>query len=98
MTTGPAASARGVARWSRPLRPPYGVVDLRGTPYGIFTLGGLHTSPQGAVLDVEGDPIPGLFAAGRVTSGIPARGYCSGTSLGDATFFGRRAGRSAAAS
>ncbi|GAA3383449.1 FAD-dependent oxidoreductase [Cryptosporangium minutisporangium] len=83
------------ARWLRPLRPPYGVVDLRKIPYGIFTLGGLHTSVRGEVLDSGGDPIPGLFAAGRVTNGIPAWGYCSGTSLGDATFFGRRAGRAA---
>jgi 3-oxo-5alpha-steroid 4-dehydrogenase len=37
-----------------------------------------------------------LYAAGRTTSGIAAQGYCSGLSLGDSTFFGRRAGRSAA--
>jgi 3-oxo-5alpha-steroid 4-dehydrogenase len=85
------------ARWLRPLRAPYGVLDLRGTPFAVFTLGGLHTSVQGEVLSVDGDPVPGLFAAGRTTSGIPAWGYCSGTSLGDGTFFGRRAGRAAAA-
>ncbi|GAA3146680.1 FAD-binding protein [Planomonospora alba] len=84
------------ARWLRPLTPPYGVLDLRGAMFGVFTLGGLHTSARGEVLNLEGEPIPGLFAAGRTTSGIPAWGYCSGTSLGDATFFGRRAGRSAA--
>lgn len=85
------------ARWLRPVTPPYGVLDLRDAAFGIFTLGGLHTSPQGEVLDVDGAPVPGLFAAGRTTSGIPSWGYCSGTSLGDGTFFGRRAGRSAAA-
>jgi len=85
------------ARWLRPLEPPYGVLDLRDAPFGVFTTGGLHTSPRGEVLSVDGAPIPGLFAAGRTTSGIPAWGYCSGTSLGDSTFFGRRAGRSAAA-
>jgi 3-oxo-5alpha-steroid 4-dehydrogenase len=85
------------ARWLRPLAPPYGVLDLREAQYGVFTTGGLHTSPRGEVLGLEGDPIPGLFAAGRTTSGIPSWGYCSGTSLGDGTFFGRRAGRSAAA-
>lgn len=86
------------ARWLRPLRAPYGVLDLRGAPYGVFTLGGLHTSVRGEVISVDSEPIPGLFAAGRTTSGIPARGYCSGTSLGDCTFFGRQAGRAAAAS
>ncbi|GAA5050609.1 3-oxo-5alpha-steroid 4-dehydrogenase [Thermocatellispora tengchongensis] len=84
------------ARWLKPLVPPYGVLDLRDTPSGVFTVGGLHTTPHGEVLDVEGEPIPGLYAAGRTTSGIPSWGYCSGTSLGDATFFGRRAGRAAA--
>ncbi|WP_030912424.1 hypothetical protein [Streptosporangium amethystogenes] len=34
---------------------------------------------------------------GLVGCGIPSRGYRSGTSLGDGAFFGRRAGRSAAA-
>lgn len=32
----------------------------------------------------------------RYLGGVPAWGYRSGTSLGDSTFFGRRAGRSAA--
>ncbi|WP_206050996.1 FAD-binding protein [Nocardioides speluncae] len=51
---------------------------------------------DGAVLSLAGDPIPGLFAAGRASSGMHGEGYISGTSLGDGTFFGRRAGRSAA--
>lgn len=84
----------------RPLRPPYGAIDLRepGGPFICFTLGGLHTDVDGVVHGVDGEPIPGLFAAGRTTSGIPAWGYMSGTSLGDGTFFGRRAGRAAARS
>ena len=43
--------------------------------------------------------IPGLYAAGRNTAGLPrcAEGYSSGMSIGDATFFGRLAGGSAAA-
>lgn len=98
-----AAAQRGedpqchkAARWLRPLRAPYGVLDLRDAPFGVFTIGGLHTSVRGEVLSIDGEPLPGLFAAGRTTSGIPAWGYCSGTSLGDGTFFGRRAGRAAA--
>ena len=82
----------------RPLRAPFGAVDLREEryPLGIFTIGGLCTATSGEVLDGAGAPIPGLYAAGRATSGIPAWGYLSGTSLGDSTFFGRRAGASAA--
>ena len=48
------------------------------------------------MLDPGGAAIPGLFAAGRSTSGLSVGGYSSGLSLGDGTFFGRRAGRSAA--
>ena len=53
-------------------------------------------TPTAAVLDATGRPIPGLFAAGRTTAGIAAGGYVSGISLGDGSFFGRRAGRAAA--
>lgn len=88
---------RKSARWLKPVAPPYGVLDLRGAMFGVFTIGGLHTSPDGEVLTPDGEPIPGLFAAGRTASGIPSWGYCSGTSLGDASFFGRRAGKTAAA-
>jgi 3-oxo-5alpha-steroid 4-dehydrogenase len=88
------------AEWVTPLEPPYGVIDLRVERfvYAPFTLGGLATDVDGAVLDEAGTPVPGLFAAGRTTAGIAARGYVSGISLGDGTFFGRRAGRSAARS
>jgi 3-oxo-5alpha-steroid 4-dehydrogenase len=64
----------------------------------VFTLGGLVTTLDGAVLDHDGDEIPGLYAAGRATSSMHARGYISGTSLGDGTYFGRRAGTAAAQS
>ncbi len=92
-------------KFLRPLRPPFGAIDFRtdpsgdgGTKYGFFTLGGLHTTPWGEVCKVDGDIFPGLFAAGRSTSGLPAGGYVSGCSLGDGTFFGRRAGIAAARS
>jgi 3-oxo-5alpha-steroid 4-dehydrogenase len=83
------------SRWVRPLSGPYGVYDLRRRMAG-FPLGGVRTDIDGAVLNVDGDPIPGLFAAGRTTAGIAAGGYASGASLGDGSFFGRRAGRAAA--
>ena len=86
--------------WLKPLDvTPLAVLDLRASHYiyAAFTLGGLHTRPTGEVLDVEGRAIPGLYAAGRTTSGLPAQGYNSGTSLADCTFFGRIAGLTAAA-
>ena len=68
--------------------------------YLMFTLGGLETLPTGEVLTAQGDVIPGLYAAGRTTAGLPrtSKGYNSGMSVGDATFFGRKAGQQAAAS
>ncbi|GAA3683301.1 FAD-binding protein [Nocardioides ginsengisoli] len=97
-------------RWLRPLRAPFAAIDVRRgiapPEYGetsgggaeVFTLGGLVTTIDGAVLDHDGDAVPGLYAAGRATSSMHARGYISGTSLGDGTYFGRRAGAAAAQS
>ena len=84
------------AEFLRPLKAPFGGIQLTGLPYSVFTLGGLVTTVRGEVVGPGGEPIPGLYAAGRATSGIPSWGYASGTSLGDGTFFGRRAGRAAA--
>ncbi len=98
-----------IEHWLRPLEPPFVAIDIAagfhpgGGDSGAgddgvagFTLGGLHATPDGRVLSWAGDPIGGLYAAGRATSGIHGDGYISGTSLGDGTFFGRRAGRTAA--
>ena len=78
-----------------PIGTPVGAIDLRASCAG-FTLGGLLTTLDAEVMHVSGAPIPGLFAAGRTTSGLSVGGYSSGLSLGDGTFFGRRAGRQAA--
>ena len=82
-----------------PLVAPLGAIDLRVTKnaiYAPFTLGGLATDADGAVLDATESRIPGLYGAGRTTAGIAAGGYVSGISLGDGSFFGRRAGLAAA--
>jgi 3-oxo-5alpha-steroid 4-dehydrogenase len=73
-------------------------LNFQTSYFSFFTLGGLKTSADGEVLDRAGAAIPGLFAAGRCTSGLPAwgHGYSSGMSLADCTFFGRQAGRKAA--
>lgn len=84
----------------RPLQgPPYKAWDLSVTQafFPAHTFGGLHTTLDGQVLNSFGDVIPGLYAAGRTTAGIPTAPYiASGLSVGDCTFFGRRAGRAAA--
>jgi succinate dehydrogenase/fumarate reductase flavoprotein subunit len=90
------------AEWLAPLStPPFALIEyslpiLR--PHA-FTLGGLDTLPTGEVLTPDAAVIPGLYAAGRTAAGIPrtGKGYASGMSVADATFFGRLAGRSVAA-
>ncbi|MEU1953523.1 FAD-dependent oxidoreductase [Nocardia rhamnosiphila] len=84
-------------QWVKTIGTPLAAYDLRNRTGG-FTLGGLRTDLDSRVVHVSGGPIPGLFAAGRCTSGISAGGYVSGASLGDGSFYGRRAGRAAAGS
>jgi succinate dehydrogenase/fumarate reductase flavoprotein subunit len=89
------------AKWLTPLEePPFAALacHIGQAFYPFFTLGGLSVRPTGEVLTPAGEPIPGLYAAGRNCCGLPrwGEGYSSGMSLGDCTFFGRLAGRTAA--
>ncbi len=98
------------SQWLKEIsKPPFAIIDYsfsnQASPaYSdkmgplMFTLGGLETLPTGEVLNKDGEVIPKLYAAGRTTAGLPrtGKGYASGMSVGDATFFGRMAGISAA--
>ncbi|GAB2870614.1 FAD-binding protein [Nocardioides pacificus] len=79
---------------------PWGVFDLTlgNALYAGFTLGGLRTSVDGEVQRPDGSVVTGLYAAGACASNLAqdGKGYCSGTQLGEGSFFGRRAGRHAA--
>jgi succinate dehydrogenase/fumarate reductase flavoprotein subunit len=90
--------------WIKPLdKGPYAAFDLTfGTGRAVytgFTLGGLATTLDAEVLNAEGRRIPGLYAAGACASNIAqdSDGYSSGVCLGEASYFGRRAGRAVAA-
>ena len=74
-------------------------LSLGKAMYSGFTVGGLATVVDGRVLRGDGHPITGLYAAGATASNIAqdGKGYSSGTQLGSGSFFGRRAGASAAA-
>ena len=65
------------------------------------TLGGLQTDLSARVLRADGEPLPGLYAAGEVAGfgGGGMHGYraLEGTFLGGCIFSGRTAGRAAAA-
>lgn len=90
------------AKWVTPLdSPPFAALDLSidRSVWAVFTLGGLETRPTGEVLTVDGDVVPGLYAAGRASAGLTRSGshYASGMSIGGGSFFGRMAARTAAA-
>jgi hypothetical protein len=64
------------------------------------TLGGLQTDLDSRVIGADGQPVPGLYAAGEVAGfgGGGVHGYAAleGTFLGGCIFSGRAAGRAAA--
>ena len=62
----------------------------------LATYCGLTVDTQLRVLDVFGEPIDGLYAAGEVIGGLHGGGYMTGTSIGKAGIFGRLAGTAAA--
>lgn len=79
------------------LAPPYYVIRVTGALF--HTQGGLEIRTDGRVLDVEGHPLPNLFAAGgaaRGVSGAGDSGYLSGNGLLSAVVMGALAGRAAA--
>jgi fumarate reductase flavoprotein subunit len=69
---------------------------LSGTSV-LATYCGLTVDATTRVLDVYGEEIPGLYAAGEVTGGFHGAGYVTGTSVGKSGVFGRLAGLAAAA-
>jgi 3-oxo-5alpha-steroid 4-dehydrogenase len=81
------------------LKPPFTAYDLSPEKafYATQTFGGLDTTVDGEVINAWGEAIPGLYAAGRCSAGLPvAPYYASGLSIGDGCFFGRRAATHAA--
>jgi tricarballylate dehydrogenase len=61
-----------------------------------FTFGGLSVDPSARVLDVYGNPIGGLFAAGELVGGLFYFNYPGGAGLTAGAVFGRAAGEGAA--
>lgn len=68
-------------------------MDSKLYPCPVITLGGLRVCERsGQVLDAEGQPIAGLYAAGRNAVGVASNFYVSGLSLADCVYSGRRVG------
>jgi 3-oxosteroid 1-dehydrogenase len=67
-------------------------------PGDLGTKGGLLTDADARVLDTDGQPIAGLYAAGNTTASVMGRTYPGpGSTIAPAVVFGHRAGRHAAA-
>ena len=76
-------------------KPPFYAVEIRMGALG--TNGGPTTNAQAQILDVDGEPIAGLFGAGNVISAPTGSVYAgAGGTLGPALTFGYIAGRAAA--
>ena len=72
-------------------------LSLQNAFVPAHTFGGLQTNLDAQVINAFGEAIPGLYATGRTSAGLPVAPYIgSGVSIGDCTFFGRRAGVHAA--
>lgn len=60
------------------------------------TMGGIKINPRAEVISVDGEVIPGLYAAGEVTGGIHGTNRLGGNALADINVFGKIAGENAA--
>ncbi len=77
--------------------------DLSHAPYyavkiapGIHhCMGGVRINTNAEVIDVDGNVIPGLYAAGEVTGGVHGGNRLGGNAVADFVVFGRIAGENA---
>jgi tricarballylate dehydrogenase len=60
-----------------------------------FAFGGIHVNNEGYVLNKDGKPLEGLFAAGEMIGGIFYENYPGGSGLMSGAVFGKLAGASA---
>jgi fumarate reductase flavoprotein subunit len=80
------------------------MIPLAGGPFYALpqwpavhhTLGGLRINTRSQVMDIWGNPIPRLYAAGEVTGGIHGEKRLPGNSIPECLAFGRIAGTNAA--
>ena len=61
------------------------------------TMGGVHINSSCEVIDVNGNVVEGLYAAGEVCGGIHAGNRLGGNAVADAFIFGKIAGENASA-
>jgi len=82
------------SNWARPIdAPPYYAYPIIAAV--CFTYGGVKTNKHAQVIDNDGRPIPGLYAAGEA-AGLYYQVYTGATSVMRGAVFGRIAGAHAA--
>ena len=74
--------------------PFYGFITRAGI---LTTKGGLTINTEGQLINVFGEVIPNVYAAGEITGGVHGAGYHTGSQMGKAVVFGRITGKNAAA-
>lgn len=77
-------------------QPPF-VAGPAETVIPMYTHGGLEINEDARVMGVDGQPVPGLFAAGMCTGGVLGNNTISGNWQMSSLVFGRIAGKTAAA-
>jgi len=70
---------------------------MRLWPKVHHTMGGVRIDVNGRVMDIDGHPIAGLYAAGEITGGVHGACRLGSCAITDCLVFGRIAGRNAAA-
>jgi len=84
------------SNWALPIdTPPY--LGFAVTCGITFTFGGLRIDSRGQVMDTEGNPLPGLYAAGELVGGLFYYNYPGGSGLASGAVLGKLAGNSAGA-
>jgi flavocytochrome c len=76
------------------VEPPY--YAMRLWPKVHHTMGGVQIDAEARVIDLDGNPIPGLYAAGEVAGGVHGACRLGSCAITECLVFGRIAGRNAA--
>ena len=87
-----------VASFGKPVKidtPPFYAFPCTAAILGTY--GGILINDKAQVIDVFGNVIPGLYAAGEITGGVHGAAYMTGTAFGKAQIFGRIAAKNAMA-
>ncbi len=84
-----------VAAFGKPVKidkPPY--YAMISTAFILGTYGGIRTNEKAQILNIYGDVVPGVYAAGEIVGGVHGAAYMTGTAFGKALIFGRLAVKS----